>query len=103
VRLYDVLLRVWPSPVVALNRAVARAMAEGPEAGLVEIAELERHLDREGDTSLAGYRYLHAAKADLLRRLGRRDEAAQAYREALALTEGAVERDFIARRLAELG
>jgi RNA polymerase sigma-70 factor (ECF subfamily) len=96
VRLYDVLLRVWPSPVVALNRAAARAMAEGPEAGLAEIAELER------DGSLAGYRYLPAAKADLLRRLGRVDEAAQAYRVALELTEGAAERDFIGGRLAEL-
>lgn len=103
VRLYDVLMCVWPSSVVALNRAAACAMADGPEAGLAEIAELERHLDDKRDTSLAGYRYLPAAKADLLRRLGRRDEAAQAYQEALALTEGAVEREFILRRLAGLG
>ena len=65
VQLYDVLLEVWPSPVVALNRAVALAMAEGPETGLAQIQELE------ADGRLAGYRYLPAAKADLLRRLGR--------------------------------
>jgi RNA polymerase sigma-70 factor, ECF subfamily len=93
VRLYGVLARVWPSPVVALNRAVAIAMAEGPEAGLAEIAALEH------DDALAGYRYLPAAKAELLRRLGRMDEAAQCYREALELTEGAVERDFLQGRL----
>ena len=80
-RLYDGLCRAWPSPVVALNRAVALAMADGPEAGLAEIEELER------DGRLAGYRYLPAAKADLLRRLGRHAEAARAYQEALELTE----------------
>ncbi len=103
VRLYDVLLRVWPSPVVELNRAAACAMADGPEAGLAEIAELERRLERERDSSLVGYRYLPAAKADLLRRLGRMREAAQVYREALELTEGAVEREFVLGRLRELG
>jgi RNA polymerase sigma-70 factor (ECF subfamily) len=96
VRLYDVLARLWPSPVVALNRAVAHAMAEGPEVGLADIETLER------DSALAGYRYLPAAKADLLRRLGRVDEAAQSYRAALELTEGAVERDFLQARLASL-
>ena len=72
--LYRALRQVWPSPVVALNRAVALAMADGPGAGLAAIGELER------DGRLAGYRYLPAAKADLLRRLGRAEEAAQAYR-----------------------
>jgi RNA polymerase sigma-70 factor, ECF subfamily len=96
VRLYDVLLTVWTSPVVALNRAVALALAEGPEAGLAQIQELER------DGRLADYRYLPAAKADLLRRLGRREEAAQAYRTALALTENAAERAFLGRRIAEV-
>ena len=95
-RLYDGLSQVWISPVVALNRAVALAMAEGPVAGLAAIGNLER----EGD--LTGYRYLPAAKADLLRRLGRRAEAAQAYREALELTSNETERDFLAGRLAEV-
>jgi RNA polymerase sigma-70 factor, ECF subfamily len=95
-RLYDGLSRVWISPVVALNRAVALAMAEGPEAGLAEIENLER------GGHLAGYRYLPAAKADLLRRLGRHAEAAQAYREALDLTANEPERSFLATRLAEV-
>jgi RNA polymerase sigma-70 factor (ECF subfamily) len=82
--------------VVALNRAVALAMAEGPEAGLAGIADLER------DGDLAGYRYLPAAKADLLRRLGRRAEAAQAYREALELTGNEAEHSFLSGRLKEV-
>ena len=94
--LYDGLSRVWTSPVVALNRAVALAMAEGPEAGLAEIGDLER------GGHLAGYRYLPAAKADLLRQLGRPAEAAQAYREALELTANQAERDFLAGRLDEV-
>ncbi len=101
VGLYDVLLTVWPSPVVALNRAVARAMCDGPAAGLAEIEELECAAAAPTHT-LSTYRYLPAAKADLLRRLGRTAEAVQAYRAALALTEGAVERRFLERRLAEL-
>jgi RNA polymerase sigma-70 factor (ECF subfamily) len=94
--LYDALLGVWSSPVVALNRAVAVAMAQGPAAGLAQIGELE------ADGRLAGYRYLPAAKADLLRRLGNREEAARAYRDALALTDNDAERDFLARRLTEV-
>jgi len=97
VELYGVLLGVWQSPVVALNRAVAVAMADGPQAGLAEIEELER------DGRLADYRYLPAAKADLLRRLGRRQEAADTYRRALELTMNAAERDFLSRRIAETG
>ena len=97
VRLYDVLLEVWPSPVVALNRAVALALAEGPETGLAQIQELE------ADGRLENYRYLPAAKADLLRRLGRGEEAVQAYRAALALTDNSAERDFLGRRIAEVG
>ena len=96
VALYDALLRVWSSPVVALNRAVAVAMARGPDAGLAQIGELE------ADGRLSGYRYLPAAKADLLRRLGQPEAAAQAYRAALALTDNAVEREFLARRLTEV-
>ena len=95
-QLYDELLRAWPSPVVALNRAVVRAMVDGPEPALAEIAALER------DGRLAGYRYLPAAKADLLRRTGRRAEAAQAYQAALELTENAAERDFLAGRIIEV-
>jgi RNA polymerase sigma-70 factor, ECF subfamily len=94
--LYDLLLRAWSSPVVALNRAVAIAMAQGPAAGLAQIGELET------DGRLAGYRYLPAAKADLLRRQGDHAAAAQAYRDALALTDNDAERDFLARRLTEV-
>jgi RNA polymerase sigma-70 factor, ECF subfamily len=96
VRLYDLLGRAWPSPVVALNRAVAVAMADGPAAGLAELDDLER------GGRLAGYRYLPAARADLLRRLGRVDEAAAAYRAALELTANHAERQFLASRLAEV-
>jgi RNA polymerase sigma-70 factor (ECF subfamily) len=97
VGLYDELLKAWPSPVVALNRAVALAMVAGPAAGLAEITRLE-----EQDRRLSGYRYLPAAKADLLRRQGRDQEAAQAYRAALALADNEAERAFLAGRLAAL-
>ena len=97
VTLYDELLRVWPSPVVALNRAVPLAMAAGPEAALAEVERLER------DGRLAGYQYLPAVKADLLARLGRDDEAAGAYRRALELTANEAEQAFLAERLAALG
>lgn len=95
VSLYDLLLRADPSPVVALNRAVALAMRDGPNAGLTIIAQLA-----EGD--LKSYRFAHAAHADLLRRLGRIDEARMAYRKALHLASQQPERRFIERRLAEL-
>jgi RNA polymerase sigma-70 factor, ECF subfamily len=94
--LYDELLRAWPTPVVALNRAVARAMVDGPAAGLADIEAIER------GGRLAGYRYLPAAKADLLRRLGRDQDASREYRAALDLTAGHAERAFLARRIAEL-
>ena len=94
--LYDRLLAAEPSPVVALNRAVAVAMAEGPARGL----ELLDELNAGG--ALAGYHLLPAARADLLRRLGRRSEAAAAYREALDLTANAAERRFLERRLGEV-
>ncbi|HYU83353.1 MAG TPA: RNA polymerase sigma factor [Kribbellaceae bacterium] len=93
--LYDELRKVWPSPVVALNRAVAVSMVRGPDAALGEIEILER------DGRLAGYRYLPAVRADLLRRLGRHREAATAYRAALDLAENDAERTFLATRLAE--
>jgi RNA polymerase sigma-70 factor, ECF subfamily len=76
--LYDRLGHVWPSPVVALNRAVPLAMVAGPRTALAEVERLER------DGRLAAYQYLPAIKADLLTRLGRADEAA-AYREAFGL------------------
>ena len=91
--LYDALLRVWPSPVVALNRAVVVSMVTGPAAALAEVERLEE----EG--RLAGYRYLPATKADLLSRLGRDAEAADAYRAALALSDNAAEQDFLTERL----
>jgi RNA polymerase sigma-70 factor, ECF subfamily len=95
--LYDELLRAWPSPVVALNRAVVLAMVAGPAAGLAEIEALEQR-----DGRLAGYRYLPAAKADLLRREGRVAAAADAYRAALALADNEAERAFLEGRLAGL-
>ncbi len=91
--LYSRLARVSPSPVVELNRAVAVAMASGPERGLELV---------EGIGGLESYHLLHATRADLLRRLGRRDEAAVAYERALSLTVNASERDFLERRLAEV-
>jgi RNA polymerase sigma-70 factor (ECF subfamily) len=97
VGLYDALLRIEPSPVVELNRAVAVSMRDGPEAGLALVDAL---LDRG---ELAEYRLAHATRADLCRRVGRKPEAREAYRRALALTEQASEKRFIERRLAELG
>ena len=91
--LYDELLRVWPSPVVQLNRAVALSMVDGPEAALAEVEAFE------GDRRLAGYPYLPATKADLLRRLGRNEEAAGAYAAARELSDNAAERDFLAERV----
>jgi RNA polymerase sigma-70 factor (ECF subfamily) len=96
VGLYDVLLRLDPSPVVELNRAAAIAMRDGPAAGL---ALIEAILDR-GD--LADYHHAFSAKADLCRRLGRTADAIAAYERALALTTQSPERRFIERRLAEL-
>ncbi len=90
--LYAKLLRYQPSPIVELNRAIAVAMAEGPERGLALIDRIE----------LPGYHLLHAARADLLRRLERRDEAAAAYRAALSLEMNGAERTFLEGRLTEL-
>jgi RNA polymerase sigma-70 factor (ECF subfamily) len=97
VALYDLLVQIWPSPVVALNRAVAVGFADGPEAGLTALDRLA------GEPQLAGYGYLAASRADFLRRLGRTAEARASYEEALMLTENAVERAFLAERLGELG
>jgi RNA polymerase sigma-70 factor (ECF subfamily) len=91
--LYERLVYFVPSPVVELNRAVAVAMAEGPESGLALIEAIE---------GLDAYRHLHSARGDLLRRLGRRDEAELAYERALELTYQQTERAFLERRLAEV-
>ncbi len=91
--------RVAPSPVVALNRTVAVAMAEGPDAGL---ALLDRFAAGGAFAALRGYHLLPAARADLLRRAGRRTEAAESYRAALALTALGPERRYLQRRLDSL-
>ncbi len=95
-RLYDALLRMRPSPVVELNRAAAIAMAEGPSIGLELLAALEARGE------LAGYHLLPAARADLLRREGLWREAAESYRQALAVVTNDPERRFLERRLAEV-
>ena len=89
-QLYNQLLSLAPSPVVALNRAVALAEVEGPDAALTLVDAL----------SLDGYHLFHAIRGDLLRRLGRKAEAARAYEAAIALTQNAAERDFLERRRA---
>ncbi len=94
--LYNVLLRLYPSPVVELNRAVAVAQSEGPEEGLRLLDDLEER------GALASYHLLPAARADLLKKLGRFEEAAEAYRRALSLVANEPERRFLERRLAEV-
>src|SRR5215468_5617988 len=94
--LYDRLLRILPSPVVELNRAVAIAMCEGPEQGLCLIDDLLAH------EQLSHYHLAHSARADLCRRLGRIPEARASYEKALALSRREPERRFLARRLQEL-
>jgi RNA polymerase sigma-70 factor (ECF subfamily) len=95
VGLYDLLVTIWPSPVVSLNRAVAVGFADGPAAGLDELDALA------DEPQLGAYSYLASARADFLRRLGRPGEAADAYREALNLTDNAVETEFLEARLVE--
>jgi len=96
VGLYDLLIQVEPTPVVALNRAVAVAMRNGPAAGLALIDDIAARGE------LKDYRLLHAARADLCRRLGRGDDARAAYERALALTRQEPERRFLERRIREL-
>ena len=96
VRFYTALETVQPSPVVSLNRAVAVAMAQGPQAGLALIDELA------ANSELENYHLLHAARADLLRRQGSNKEAAQSYQRALALVTHDSERRFLERRLKEV-
>jgi RNA polymerase sigma-70 factor (ECF subfamily) len=99
--LYDVLLRADPSPIVELNRAVAVAMRDGPEAGLRLIDGLLAN-ESPYREALAEYYLVHSARADLLRRLGRRVDAAAAYRRALGLARQDPERRFLEKRLSEL-
>ncbi|MBZ5616699.1 MAG: RNA polymerase sigma factor [Acidobacteriia bacterium] len=96
VRLYDVLERLQPSPVIALNRAVAVAMVEGPRTGLAIIDGLA------ADSDLDNYHLLHAARADLLRRIGSSEEAAKSYQRALTLVTNESERRYLDRRLGEV-
>jgi RNA polymerase sigma-70 factor, ECF subfamily len=96
VRLYDVLERLQPSPIVSLNRAVAVAMAEGPRPALALIDQLA------ATGELDGYHLLHATRADLLRRLGMSADAAASYERALALVSNKSERRFLERRLREM-
>jgi RNA polymerase sigma-70 factor (ECF subfamily) len=96
VALYDQLVRIQPSPVVQLNRAVAIAMRDGPEAGLTHIdAVLE-------DGELENYYLAHSARADMCRRLGRTTEARSSYEKALALTQQEPERQFLQERIRQL-
>jgi RNA polymerase sigma-70 factor (ECF subfamily) len=93
--LYDVLLARWPSPVVALNRVVALAYVSGPEVALAALDELA------ADPALATYPYLASTRAELLRRLGRTEEARAAYEEALAFTSNSAEAEFLQGRITE--
>jgi RNA polymerase sigma-70 factor (ECF subfamily) len=97
VQLYDLLLRMNPSPVVELNRAVAVAMAQGPEAGI----DLIEAILARGE--LSDYHLAYSARADLYRRLGRADEARNSYQRALEMVKQEPERRFLERRLMELG
>jgi RNA polymerase sigma-70 factor (ECF subfamily) len=96
VALYDRLLRIHPSPVVQLNRAVAIAMCDGPEAGLTHIDAVLEHGE------LANYYLAHSARADMCRRLGRTAEARASYEKALALTQQEPERQFQQERIRRL-
>jgi RNA polymerase sigma-70 factor, ECF subfamily len=96
VALYDRLLRIQPSPVVQLNRAVAIAMCDGPEAGLKHIDAVLAHGE------LANYYLAHSARADMCRRLGRTAEARSSYEKALALTQQEPERQFLQERIRQL-
>jgi RNA polymerase sigma-70 factor (ECF subfamily) len=96
VAIYDQLVRIQPSPVVHLNRSVAIAMRDGPEAGLKHIDAVLQHGE------LANYYLAHAARADMCRRLGRTDEARASYEKALALTQQEPERQFLQERIRQL-
>ncbi len=95
-RLYSLLERQHPSPVVSLNKAAAVAMTDGPASALALVDELT------AAGELDEYHLLHSSRAELLRRLGRREEAAQSYSRALALAGSDDERRFLERRLREV-
>lgn len=97
IALYDLMLQISPSPVIALNRAVAVAMKDGPAAGLALMDDINK------DGSLAGYQWFHSAQADLHRRLGQVDEARAAYQKALNMSEQEPEKRFLLGRLSNLG
>lgn len=94
--LYDLLVQLWPSPVVALNRAVAVGHARGPDAGMAALDTLA------AEPQLAMYGYLAASRAEFLRRLDRPHDARMAYHEALLLTENSIGRDFLTTQLDQL-
>ncbi|HEV3153702.1 MAG TPA: RNA polymerase sigma factor [Candidatus Baltobacteraceae bacterium] len=96
IQLYDGLLKIEPSPIIELNRAAAISMRDGPSAGLALVEKIVN------DNALSGYRFAHAARADMYRRLGRLEEAKSAYAQALALTQQEAERRYLTRRIAEL-
>ena len=96
VRLYDLLEQAQPSPIVSLNRAVAVSMAEGPEAALPLIEDLA------SAGTLENYHLFHAARADVLRRMGSKEESAKSYSRAIALAGNESERNFLERRLQEV-
>src|SRR6185312_6079155 len=99
VRLYDVLLRVSPSPIVALNRAVAVGMAEGPAAGL---DALDAAAALAGDSALAGYHLLHSVRGDLLMKIGRFAEAREEIQHAIAMTQNLREQELLTERLRQM-
>ena len=96
VKLYDLLLAIYPTPVIALNRAAAISMASGPLQGLLAMAEIDEQ------DALDSYYLFHAARADMLRRAGKRAEARSAYEQALTLTNNNAERGYLALRAASL-
>lgn len=96
VGLYDTMVHTWPSPVVALNRAIAVGQARGPAAGLRALDALAT------EPQMSGYHYFAAARADLLQQLGQVDEARAAYRDALSRVENSIEREFLISRLRDL-
>jgi RNA polymerase sigma-70 factor (ECF subfamily) len=98
VRMYDAMLLSWPSPIVALNRAAAHSLVPGADLDVV-LAEIDA---LGNEPALKAYAYLPAARADVLARLGRREEAKQAYDEAIALTANGAEQRFLTRRRTEL-
>jgi RNA polymerase sigma-70 factor (ECF subfamily) len=101
VALYDLLARAEPSPIVELNRAVAVAMRDGPEAGLELIDGILARGDR-GGAALADYHFAHSARADLCRRLGKTSEARASYQRAIDLAQQEPERRFLERRMRDL-